>query len=193
MTRGNFDEMGISSALLPLANGLSNAVNPNHVFSEFVSHGYGIIDVKPDTLVAELWYSDILTSNTTEVFNNCYYTLHGTDYWERATLSQPTNQKDTLYLLSNNSIEDNALRIFPVPTNGKLNLATLHEQFTNFKFQTIEIYEIASGKLVKEIRLNQPLGEIEIDISNLNSGYYNLKVWSNFHQQTGNYKIMKLD
>ena len=69
----------------------------------------------------------------------------------------------------------------------------MHEQLTNFKFETIEIYEIASGKLVKEIRLNQPLGEIEIDISNLNSGYYNLKVWSNFHQQTGNYKIIKLN
>jgi len=193
MTRGNFDEMGISSALLPLANGLSNAANPNHVFSEFISHGYGIINVTPDTLVAELWYSDILTSNTTEVFNNGYYTLYGTDYWERTTLSQPTNRKDTLYLLSNNSIEDNALSIFPVPTDGKLNLATKDTQLTNFKFQTIKIYEIASGKLVKEIQLNQPVEEIEIDISKLNSGYYNLKVWSNSPNQMGNYKILKLD
>lgn len=193
MTRGNFDEMGISSSLLPLANSLSNAANPNHVHSEFVSHGYGIIDVTPDTLVAELWYSDILFSTPNEVFNNGFYTLYGTDYWERSTLSQPTNEKDTLYLLSNNSQEIQEIRVYPIPTEGRLYLTSKNSTGgDSFKFKNIEIYDFSSGRMVKQIHLNELLSEFELNLDALYTGYYVLKIKGINDGESKSYKILKL-
>ena len=98
-----FDEMGISPALLPLATSLSNTANPNHVHAEFVSHGYGIVDAS-GYIVAELWYSDILNQTNVESFSEGYFVLNGMNHWERSTLSTPSASKDTLYLLSNRDI-----------------------------------------------------------------------------------------
>ncbi len=190
ISRGNFDEMGISSSLLPLAEGLSQGVNPHHVHSEFVSHGYGIVDVTPDTLIAELWYSDILNQTSSESFSDGYYVLHGRNHWERGTLNSPTSAKDTTYLLSIEETEDDDLWLYPVPTKGMIYVAG--KNTAEFCPEQIKIYAAASGKLVREINNAATHCTLAIDVTDLPSGNYILQAVERSGSTSRSFKFIKL-
>lgn len=193
ITRGNFDEMGIDPLLLPLAEGLSNGVNPHHVHSEFISHGYGVVDVTPDTLIAELWYSDILSQTSTESFNDGYYVLNGMNHWERGSLNSPTSAKDTTYLLSLEDKEDARINLFPVPTKGMIYLVGKESaDGIIYSTQSIEIHDIATGKLVKQLSWEYPRSTIEIDVTDLAAGNYVLSAPGRKKDQYHRFKFIKL-
>ncbi len=66
ISRGNMDEQGISPNLGPGVAAFSMALNPHQVYMEVVQHGYGLLNIKPDSIVAEFWYSPILQLADTE-------------------------------------------------------------------------------------------------------------------------------
>jgi len=192
LTRGNFDEMGISASLLPLATGLSNAANPNHVHSEFVSHGYGIIDVSPDTLIAELWYSDILNQTSSENFNEGYYVLNGMNHWERSTLTTPSTPKDTIYLLSTTVNDRPRIVAFPVPATNKINLI-IEEPLTNqYPLQIIRVYNVSNGKLVKTFEIGGSKKSTTLDVSDLPSGSFILVAFDIRNEKVESFQFIKM-
>lgn len=71
ISRGNFDEfigpLSNPEFIAILRERLMNA-NPHHVHDELTSHGYGLIDVRADRVVMEMWYSEILAAAETETF-----------------------------------------------------------------------------------------------------------------------------
>ncbi len=83
ISRGNLDEMGISGFLLALVEGASASVNPHHLFSDLTEHGYGILDIKEDSIVAEFWYSDILNQTNSESFERGMILRAGENHWVR--------------------------------------------------------------------------------------------------------------
>ncbi len=83
VTRGNFDEMGISVGLVPAAVEISLNANPHHVFMEVVQHGYGVLSINKDSITAEYWYSPILTETTTETLGQSLVMEDGAGHWKR--------------------------------------------------------------------------------------------------------------
>jgi len=86
VTRGNFDEMGISLALVEAAVQISKGANPHHVFMEVVQHGYGVLNINKDSITAEYWYSPILTETTTETLGQRLVMEDGAGHWKRSNL-----------------------------------------------------------------------------------------------------------
>jgi len=197
ITRGNFDEMGIPSFLLGLAVGLSEGVNPHHVYSEFTKHGYGLINVRPDTIIAELWYSNILALTNQENFHKGFMLKDGMNHWERTSLNVPSNPKDTTYLvdtattiLSLNSLLNNnkTVTIYPNPSSdGKFNVKSDYEY-------SYVLVDIANGTTLFEYGTRGiPFSkkQFEIDLSKFSNGNYLLKFFNPKGEIQGFKKIIK--
>lgn len=90
ISRGNFDESGIPKALIPAAQRLSKKANPHHVWVDFMRHGYGLLDITPDRIVAELWYSPILYEAPYEEFGGGWRVRNGRNRWDWGRIVTPT-------------------------------------------------------------------------------------------------------
>jgi alkaline phosphatase D len=91
ISRGNFDEI-IASLGLPPAFGQAFvaglvtetlAKNPHHVYGELTQHGYGILDITAQRVVADYWYSPILERTETESRGPALLALRGANRWTR--------------------------------------------------------------------------------------------------------------
>jgi alkaline phosphatase D len=90
ISRGNFDE-GYPASLVGVVANVSRTGNPQHLYSEFTHHGYGLLTVTPDSAVAEFWYSDILEQTDRERLGARIAVYDGENRWRRGSLRQPTS------------------------------------------------------------------------------------------------------
>lgn len=93
ISRGNFDEqLGPGNERLLERTRAGFVRNyPHLVDAELVSHGYGLIDVTPERVVAEVWYSPILAPADHETFGGGYAIARGGRRYERARRASPTS------------------------------------------------------------------------------------------------------
>jgi len=92
ITRGNFDEQlapGSERTIAMLRAGFLRTY-PHQVDLELTSHGYGVVDVTPDRIVGEIWYSPILAPSDVETFGLAYAQRRGQNRWDRTRLTAPT-------------------------------------------------------------------------------------------------------
>lgn len=80
-----------------------------------------------------------------------------------------TYNSSTLSTSTTNTIEN--IKIFPNPTKGNLTVSNIQ----NIDLKTVELYSII-GKLVKQIPTSKSNANINLDISDINSGIYLLKL-----------------
>lgn len=182
VTRGNFNEMGYPSWVVSSIVTYMDAANPNQVFSNIVDHGYGVIDLKPDSAIAEFWYMNILNPTTTQNFAKGLLLKDAENHWHRTFMTTPTPPKDYTQTIVGNeklNIASTAfkMQVFPNPSAGRFSVS-----FEGSKSEKIiiEILDIASGKMLKNIgsqyyTANQ-LQQIQIDISELPAGTYYLRL-----------------
>lgn len=167
ITRGNFDEQGITGFLLTLAQAAINLANPHHVYSELESHGYGILDIRPDRSVGEYWYSGKGSATTNESFATGYQVFDGDNHWDRGSLSSPTVYNPILLGLQNPSgLPIDELTVFPQPAHDQV---TIRVRLLEEQELTMQLTDIASGKEI----LSHDLGLIEA------------QTWKSFIFQTG--------
>ena len=83
VTRGNFDESGVPASLSPFFMSISRGANPHHQHMEINSHGYGLIEIFRDSIVATPYYSDILTTTNIETAGQRMLMKNGENHWER--------------------------------------------------------------------------------------------------------------
>lgn len=170
VSRGNFNEL-LDPVLHPLIGSLVGFVegaNPNHVYSEYVEHGYGILDIKPDLVTGEFWYNNILTVTNTETFGKGVVCDDGANHWRREFLLNPTGDKP----LPDNIIQDTldtsglpdlsivqTLEVFPNPNDGSFTvLNPLQLDLSLFN---------KSGQVIRTIA-----GKGEVEVAELTSGVY---------------------
>lgn len=86
ITRGNFDEtLGPrSERIIGLTRSGFLRANPWQVDLELTSHGYGVVDVTPERVVGESWYSPILAPSDEETLGLSYAMPRGANRWDRA-------------------------------------------------------------------------------------------------------------
>ncbi|MEN9303467.1 MAG: hypothetical protein RL264_1896 [Bacteroidota bacterium] len=167
ITRGNFDEMGFGWAI-GIVTPIMEAENPNHVFMNLVDHGYGLLDVKPDSCVAELWYSEILNASNSEDFERGYIVKDGENHWRRNPTSQPTPDKST-ELVEVTMNQEISLKVHPNPTKGLLTI--LSKPTTDIR-RIFLIDELGSQIEVNKINSEGEKFTIDLKEMQLKSGLY---------------------
>ncbi|MEM0999151.1 MAG: alkaline phosphatase D family protein [Bacteroidota bacterium] len=142
ITRGNFDEAGFGGFIAGLAKAAIDLANPHHVFSNLLDHGYGILDIRPDSAVAEFWYSDLLALSNSESFETAYLIRDADNHWDRDALDDP------IVALDAPGFGDGFRLTGPIPNPGqdqfRLELALDQGQEV-----AIRLIELGSGKVVR--------------------------------------------
>lgn len=90
ISRGNLDESGMPAGMQGVVVRISKSVNPHHHYMDMVQHGYGIMDITPERIVAEFWYSPVLKMSDTEKFGGGYIVREGTNKWQWGHTNRPT-------------------------------------------------------------------------------------------------------
>jgi alkaline phosphatase D len=182
ITRGNFDEAGITGFLAQLVAGAISAANPHHVYSELTSHGYGILDIRPDTVTAEFWYSPILQVAATESFATGYRCIAGENHWQRSAISNPTTV--IVGLAEEASTFPVAIQVFPNPAGAACTVTLTAQQPQTVR---VELLDLVSGRVL-ETRDLQVLARAATttvwNLDGLPSGNYGLRMQTKDHQQT---------
>lgn len=93
ISRGNFDEQGAPKPAAELVRKISMRTNPHHVFTDFIQHGYGILDITPDRVIAEMWYSPVLYQTPKEKFGVALKVRNGKNQWDWKLLAEPVKQE----------------------------------------------------------------------------------------------------
>ncbi len=157
ISRGNIDEMGVDPNLIPTVVQISMQVNPHHVFEDLTQHGYGILNVKPDSVIAEYWYSEILDIETTQTFGGGLVVKDGDNYWQREILTSPPDDTDTINsLVFHKPISFKASQVFPNPGNEIFNIRLVSPDARKVHGQIIQL---PSYQLVREFNWNIDAGE----------------------------------
>lgn len=170
ISRGNFDEQGLSAALAEAAVSISLQVNPHHVYMEVVQHGYGVLSINKDSITAEYWYSPILQPSTTETLGQQLVVLDGEGHWKR---NLPISG---VPIFSTTSTEFVSL-IRPNPANGWIEFDV---ETVNPIDARVTIYNI-NGKAISSANFSIALTKntYRIDIANLPAALYILQVVTN--------------
>lgn len=91
ISRGNVDEsVNGSQTIVNAIDRGARAANPQFAFVDLVRHGYGLVDVTEERIVAELWYSPILEPSLTEELGGRLEVQRGANHWERPAPVPPS-------------------------------------------------------------------------------------------------------
>lgn len=145
ITRGNFDEMGFGWAI-GIVTPIMEAENPNHIFMNLIDHGYGLLDVKQDSCVAELWYSEILNASNTEDFERGYVVKDGENHWRRNHTTQATSSK-TEGSVSISEKEKFDFKLYPNPAKKSFVI----ENDGSYKVTNVSLFS-ADGKTSRNLK-----------------------------------------
>lgn len=160
ISRGNFDEAGVPASIVPLFQTASNAINVHHRYVEFVQHGYGILNIEPDSIVAEWWYSPILSASGNETLAKSMTVGNTQNRWKRASGFVTIGIDET---------EDGqqGITIFPNPNKGILNVHVKGAEAGNCPVRIMD----TGGR---EMMLTQRpcSGEFTVNTSGLATGAY---------------------
>ncbi len=90
ITRGNFDETlcdgpcgGASDRIFDNIRNMLLMLNPHARHFELLDHGYGVVELTPDAVTAEVWYTDILTPGAPEALGVTLRADRGANRWRR--------------------------------------------------------------------------------------------------------------
>lgn len=182
ITRGNFDEMGYPGWVVSAVEGYMASANPNQVFSNIVDHGYGILDLKSDSAIAEFWYMDILNATTNQTFERGLLLKDAENHWHRTTINTPTDPKNYNQTITGQKIIESTqeaveMSIFPNPSDGQFSLTF---ELKTTQDMRIDVVELATGRLLQSILNRRFEGKqkhkIDLDVQTLPKGSYFLRL-----------------
>ncbi|MDX2001207.1 MAG: alkaline phosphatase D family protein [Chitinophagales bacterium] len=169
VTRGNFDELGIPTSLQSFIIDLSTQSNPHHRYVELVQHGYGILDIKPDSAIAQFWYCPILQTTNDQVMGKEMVTLNGMNHWKRPGQTIDTTTSAVFVAAKSFGIGD----VFPNPVGEKLNIDIHSDKTQTLK---VSIYELETFKKVTQVYQQEVSAKkktlLGVDTSKLGNGIY---------------------
>jgi len=175
ISRGNADEMGLPPLVITELIRISKDINLHQQHLELTKHGFGLLDIRPDSIVAESWYAPILENSTLLEFGGGWVLRQGSGHWERQTRSTPVGLSEEPGYTS----EANVLQLSPVFPNPAKDNAAMTVPVSKSAVVTFEIRNIASGQLVQnwsETVVGSTPTTLLIDTQKLTSGSYRITV-----------------
>jgi alkaline phosphatase D len=159
VSRGNFDEMGYDASLQPVIVEYIDIVNPNHVYTELLQHGYGILNVKADSSVAQYVYCPILEQTDDTLNAWTQVVMDGDNHWKR----QP---KTTIGVAEEKAEK---VVVYPNPAQSELWMRLP----LNGVYTTMDVYN-GTGQKVQSQPVNGSL--VKVNSEALPTGIYYLVV-----------------
>ncbi|HAP70324.1 MAG TPA: hypothetical protein DCR04_11480 [Flavobacteriales bacterium] len=161
ISRGNFDESGIAEPIANIAADLSGGINPHHQFTNFIDHGYGIVKITPDTLTAQIRYSNKLELTDDEEIGMEMLMLDGENHWHRPS-QEPSSIREQK--------KNDSMLVFPNPANETLNVRFKDIPEANYLLEVLD----TQGRIVlSSSSTNQK--QLTISVSELTLGAYVLQ------------------
>jgi alkaline phosphatase D len=159
VSRGNFDEMGYDASLQPVIVEYIDIVNPNHVYTELLQHGYGLLNVKADSSVAQYVYCPILAQTDDTLNAWTQVVMDGENHWKR-------KPKTTTGLAEEKAEK---VIIYPNPAQSELWMRLP----LNGVYTTLDVYN-GTGQKVQSQPVNGSL--VKVNSEALPAGIYYLVV-----------------
>jgi alkaline phosphatase D len=176
VSRGNFDEQGFPVSVISQVIDLSMQENPHQQYLDLTRHGYGILDIKPDSISAQFWYCDILNITNQQELGKEMVMLHNENHWKRnvqGTTVRPLKQEK--FIVSD---------IYPNPAEDVIYLDVQAPKMFSF---LVKIFEFHSGRLQIEekYRIHEPntVQTIKINLNRLPAGAYLMQIYSEAQAQ----------
>lgn len=158
VSRGNFDEMGYDASLQPVIVEYIDIVNPNHVYTELIQHGYGLLNIKPDSSVATYIYCPILTLNDDKVVAHTQTVMDGANHWKR----------ESPVIIGVDEQKAEKLDVYPNPAQNELWMRLSAGDYTS-----LDVYN-SIGQKVQSQPISGSLAKV--DTQALESGIYYLVI-----------------
>lgn len=162
VSRGNFDENGIDITFQNVVENASAGMNPHHIYTDFFAHGYGILEINHDSIVAEIRFCDKLTVTDVETLGTRMVVVDGENKWKR------TGSPESIHETENNDL----ISIFPNPSND---VVTISVDRRNLYGSTITILN-SDGRFIENFKLSSQ--KTELDLTHLPNGSYMVKLTS---------------
>ncbi len=178
ISRGNADEMGLNSFLIGEMIRISKDLNPHLLHLELTKHGFGIVSVYPDSLLAEIWYAPILEPSAELEFGGGWVLRHGSGHWERGSRNQPVYSEP---LSLNAGAPFEVSEPFPNPAKERIYVDLLSAQDLRV---SIAILAPADGRIQRNWTENLQAGQsrrLEIDTRGLSAGHWMLLIGADGH------------
>lgn len=206
VTSANFDEnVGLITALF-LQGQINQPIsvpdppislgnpNPHMRYTDLIKHGYFILDVKPDSVQADWYYTDILEITNTESFGQGWFTRTGANHLQQASGATapkavqdepaPPSPPTTTSTVSQNQQEDFViLGIYPNPFSQQ---NTLHYALNRAADLDISIVSL-DGRISKTLyngRVNRGIYTLRTEAGNLPAGSYLYRILCNGKETT---------
>jgi len=196
ITSANFDE-NVNLATAQLLEGQMNSditaiqglnlgnPNPHMKYVDLIQHGYYLLDVKPDSLQAEWYYSPILEVTDEEVFDTAYYAKDGENHLRAAAApGSPKAQPDTpAPMLSSTEVtlDGGGLLVLSAFPNPAATFNTLHYALNQSTELRIDLYD-AGGRLLRALldeRVPAGIYTLDTDLNGLPAGMYVYRIVAN--------------
>ena len=155
--------------------------NPHMKYADLDRHGYFILDVRPEAVQADYYYTDVLSPRLKEAFGTGLFSLRDTNQLvvtevpARPKLIQDTPAPDPIISSTRAPAALRVLSTFPNPATNIIQV-----QFGVLKSDKITISVLdATGRLVipfREVDYTTGLYTHRIDVANLPAGSYYLKL-----------------
>jgi alkaline phosphatase D len=168
--------------------------NPHLKYTDLIQHGYYLLDVKPDSVQANYYYTPILEVNENANFGRALFSRHGDNHLSFAAgPSGPKAEQDTP-APADPPEDPNAtagpaptivvLSSYPNPTQDRLTLLYTLERRGDLR---IELFDTA-GRLVRRLHDQAALGaglySVEVSLAELPAGAYFVRLRSGAHVAT---------
>lgn len=163
VTRGNMDEAGAPVGLFDAINNMDRAANPQHQFTDFFNHGYGILHLMPDSSTAEFWYTPKLIISPQDSLGATLVVKDGENRWSRNS-----GYSNILHTATGNC------KLFPNPANVQIAL-----QFETKPTGPIFLEVLDAMGRIKSEQLFHDLNngnQHVLNITNLSPGFYFIRV-----------------
>ncbi len=163
ITRGNMDESGAPIGLFTTINNIDRQANPQHQFADLFNHGYGILHLKPDSSIAQFWYTPKLEVSVQDSLGATLIVKDGENHWSREVGFSSINESNT-----------GSFTLYPNPAHNNLYLALNKTLLSHLQVEIIDLL----GKVV----ITQTIPPIssdavyEINITSLPNGVYCLRL-----------------
>jgi alkaline phosphatase D len=173
ISRGNADEMGFPPFLIELLKTFSLERNPHHRHLDLTQHGFGLLTIRPDSIVAESWYAPILYPSDSLGFGGGWVLRHGIGHWERQTRSLPLGQAGP------DAIRNHVLWISSAYPNPASQQVAVQARSALRQEVGLTLLQLSSGRVEQTRREWLASGELRnlvFDLRGLEPGAYLLRI-----------------
>ena len=152
-------------------------------FGDVTKRGYSVLDIRPDTVFCNYFFTPYLTLSQDETFAGCRYTSNENPHLRncggeaKQQIANPALAPAApVTATSISEIELSTLRIYPNPAGDFINVSI--DAKDAYQLTTIEVYSPQGKKLLKqEIQAGKTISKV--DISSLAKGTYFFKAKQN--------------